>query len=84
MENLNLFEVLQILAKNDKLKAVKPNGCSIVWKIKVIDNSEYKSPSTKYKQLVFINLTGHENTNILTDMMIEQQNSNVWKIVEDK
>ncbi|ASA22718.1 hypothetical protein [Paenibacillus donghaensis] len=84
MENLNLFEVLQILAKNYKMKAVKSNGCEIAWKDQVIDNSAYKAPNTEYKQLVFVSLTGHESTNILTDNMIEQQNINVWKIVEDK
>jgi hypothetical protein len=81
MNNLNLFEVLQILAKNKDMKAVKANGCQIVWQDKVIDNSEHKVPNEKIRQLVFINLTNHVHVNILTDIMIEQQNYNMWSIV---
>jgi hypothetical protein len=84
MENLNLFEAVQILAKNGNMKAVKPNGCKIVWRDKVIDGSKYHAPDTEFRQLVFVNLTGYENENILTDLMIAQQNENFWSIVLDE
>ncbi|MFF2531381.1 hypothetical protein ACFVS2_20975 [Brevibacillus sp. NPDC058079] len=79
MNNLNLFEALQILAKNYGMKAIKDNGCQIKWISQTLDNP----PKDKIKQLVFVTAYGETNPNILTDILIEQQNYDCWSIVED-
>ncbi len=82
IKNVNLFTLLEILYRNQNMKAIKENGCQIAWRYK---SSNPELPEDKKrKQLVFIDVYGGETTDILTNFMIAQQDFNVWSIVLDK
>jgi len=72
--NLNLLEVIQILWKNQEMKAVSDKG-EIKWISTTLDNQS----KDKVKDLLYININGFKH-HILRDVVFESLNCDMWAI----
>ena len=70
----NLFEVIQVLYKDQSKKAISKKG-EIKWIKRTLDNPS----KDNVKDLVYINANGFDH-NIMRDIVLESLNCKIWTI----
>jgi len=78
LTNLNLFEVIQILWKNQEMKAVSDKG-EIKWTSTILDNPS----KDEVKDLLYININGYKHY-LLRDTVLESLNYDMWSIESEE